>query len=604
MKKVILSVSLILSILSSNAKHVSLKDASLVGLNYFKHITSQPQATIRTDKFYTEDIDVANSAYYVFDILPTGFIIVSADDCAEPILGYSTEVNYTEPTDAEFTVKEWLANYAAQIREIIEVKAQPTDLISQKWKSYLNNNISKAKAGKSVPILCKTSWNQTAPYNNLCPVVTGQTAHAVTGCVATAMAQIMKYWNYPPTGNSSYSYTPSGYNTQSVNFGNTTYDWYKMTGSGAASNTAIATINYHCGVSVDMNYGVSSSGAWVLNNGGPCSEVSYATYFKYKPTISGIERANYSDAQWLQIIEDELMLRQPIQYVGWDNSPGGGGHTWVCDGFDTNDNLHMNWGWGGMNNGYFNMNALNPSALGTGGGSGTAGFNSGQQILYGIQPKNDMYEVGNTNQGKYTIQPTFVNDETSFTTSNASFNAYNDTDYYRYNLPAGYNYLVKSTVNDKYYNQAAGGYTVDVDAFYKVGNNYWNGSFDNYIDSFMIGGGQTLDFMVYPYIQYSLGSYQLNVNITRIAATGVNNIDVANKISISPNPAQNSISVNGINLTNCKIQITNTLGQLFTDNIVIDNSKSIDISELANGIYLLNITNQEQTITKKFVVNK
>jgi hypothetical protein len=520
-------------------------------------------------------------------------------------LGYSTEINFTEPTDAEFTVKEWLQNYAAQIREIIEVKAQPTEGIANKWKMYLNNTIARAKTGKSIPILCKTTWNQSAPYNNLCPIDNSQNAHAVTGCVATAMAQIMKYWNYPPYGASSYSYTPSGnFNTQTVNFANAVYEWSKMTGSGTASNNAIALLNYHCGVSVDMNYGVSSSGAWVLNNGGPCSELSYVDYFRYKSTINGIERTNYSDAQWLQIIENELMLRQPIQYVGWDNSPGGGGHTWVCDGFDTNDNLHMNWGWGGMNNGYFNMNALNPSALGTGGGSGTAGFNSGQQILYGIQPKNDAYEVGATNQGSYNALPVFVNDNASFTTQYANINAMNDTDYYHFNLAAGYNYLVKSSVYDKYYNQAVGGYTIDADVMFKVSNNMWDGAYDNYIDSFMIGGGQTLDYMVYPYTQYALGSYQLNVSITRMAASGITNVDAANKISISPNPAQNTISINGINLTNCKIQITNTVGQVFNNDVIATNSKSIDISSLANGVYLLSITNQEQTITKKFIVNK
>ncbi|MEY2829287.1 MAG: hypothetical protein RIQ33_1145 [Bacteroidota bacterium] len=601
MKKVLLPLILLIFSSSLFAKHVNKYNAEKIGINYYRFISNQPHSQLVSTDFFMNGNDTSTALYYAFNISPIGFVIVAADDIVEPIIGYSTEVYYTQPS-IEFTFKTFMENYAQQINYAVENNLPATAAISKKWNAYLSNNISKSKSGKSISMLCKSTWNQSSPYNNLCPTDLAQTGRAVTGCVATAMAQILKYWTYPQVGYGSYAYTPSGFSQQNVNFGNTTYEWHNSSNTGAGKNNAVALVNYHCGVAVDMNYGVSSSGAWVIG-GAPCSESAYTSYFRYNPnTIAGVERFNYNDADWLKIIEDELDLRRPIQYVGYDPSPGGGGHSWVCDGYDVNDNLHMNWGWGGSYNGFFNLNAMNPSGVGIGGGSGTGGFNSGQQILYGIEPLNDTYETNLNNQGTYTCPLTFVSDSSNFNTQYANINKMNDTDYYKIVLPIGYKYLIKSGVYDKYFNQNEGGYTVDVDVLFKVDNApWWNGAFDNYIDSFTAYGGQTIDYMVYPYTQYSMGSYKFHAQIYRLGASGIEEISFADLITLQPNPAQNNIQIKGIDVSKFNISIQNSIGQQLSNNTIVTNN-SIDISTLPNGVYFLNIKNTSTNINKKFVV--
>lgn len=210
----------------------------------------------------------------------------------------------------------------------------------------------------------------------------------VSGCVATAMAQVMKYWDYPATGTGFHSYNHQSYGTQSANFGGTTYNWAAMADNVTSTNDAVATLMYHCGVSVDMNFGVAQtggSGAFVIEDASPvqhCTEYAMKTYFGYDVnTLQGVLRSNYSTSGWVQMLKGELDGGRPIIYAGFGN---GGGHAWVCDGYDTNDFFHMNWGWGGNSDGFFWVDALNPGSLGAGGGTG--GFNSNQQAVIGIQP--------------------------------------------------------------------------------------------------------------------------------------------------------------------------------------------------------------------------
>ncbi|PLX08480.1 MAG: hypothetical protein C0596_06380 [Marinilabiliales bacterium] len=199
------------------------------------------------------------------------------------------------------------------------------------------------------------------------------------------MAQIMKFWNYPTTGTGFHSYNHDQYGTLSANFAATTYDWSSMPNNINGANTAVATIMYHCGVAVEMGYGPTSSGSYVIISGSPtpeqCSEYAFKTYFGYDPTtLQGLKRDNYSDSNWINILKTDLNARRPIQYAGF----GQGGHTFVCDGYDNNDYFHMNWGWGGYCDGFFTLDALNPGTGGTGAGAGT--YNEGQQALIGIQP--------------------------------------------------------------------------------------------------------------------------------------------------------------------------------------------------------------------------
>ena len=316
--------------------------------------------------------------FYVFGTGDKGFIIIAGDDNVLPVLGYSATGSF-KPDSLPQNVAKWLEGYKSQIRYIITNRIPANTDITEKWNALSDGGISySGQATTTVNPLLQTTWNQSPYYNSLCP------GGSVTGCVATAMAQIMKYWNYPEKGSGFHSYNHDQYGTLSANFGGTTYNWASMPNAVNGANSAVATLMYQVGVSVDMGYSPESSGAYVISAASPvvhCSEYALKTYFGYKTSMQGLKRSDYTDNQWLQMMKTDLAAGKPVLYAGFGS---GGGHCFVADGFDRNDYIHMNWGWGGYYDGYFPINALNPSGVGTGGGSG--GFNSGHQALFGIEP--------------------------------------------------------------------------------------------------------------------------------------------------------------------------------------------------------------------------
>jgi hypothetical protein len=329
--------------------------------------------------------------YYVFNINSNqGFIIVSGDDIVEPILGYSTQGSFN-PDKIPPHVALWLKGYEDQIQFAINHQMQATPAIKAKWALFTNTNHPQPffKAPQGVSPLVQTQWNQSPYYNALCPYDNNYSDYTVTGCVATAMAQVLKYWNSPTTGSGFHSYNDPNYGTQSADFGSTTYDWTNMPLSITGPNTPIATLMYHCGVSVDMTYGVAQTGgssAYVISSASPdtnCAEYALKTYFGYPTTLHGLARSSYDDATWKSMLKADLDASRPVIYDGFGS---GGGHCFVCDGYDDNGLFHFNWGWQGQYDGYFDLDALNPEGVGTGGGTG--GFNSGQQAIFGIQGPN------------------------------------------------------------------------------------------------------------------------------------------------------------------------------------------------------------------------
>lgn len=382
------------------AKPVDLASAEKVGQGFLAQQISSGQSKIGSleldlvyapafKKFQSEGfVEEPSSLFYVFNAKEGGFVIVSADDAATPILGYSDEEIFSAENLPE-NVAKWLEGYKDELRFIIENNLQPSEELTQLWEAYKTNSAAGIyqKTAAAVSPLLKTKWDQSPYYNALCPYDNSYGQRTVTGCVATAMAQIMKFWNFPATGTGFHSYNHSKYGTLSANFGATSYEWGSMPNTVSSNNTAVATLMYHCGVSVDMNYGVAStggSGAYVVSSYSPithCSEYAFKNYFGYKSTLRGVLRSNYSQSQWLSLIKAELDGGRPVLYAGFGN---GGGHCFVADGYDNNDYIHFNWGWGGSYDGYFFINSLNPSGVGTGGGSG--GFNSGHQAVIGVEP--------------------------------------------------------------------------------------------------------------------------------------------------------------------------------------------------------------------------
>ena len=299
---------------------------------------------------FTTDNSVA--ALYVFNT-SDGFVIVAADDCETPIIGYSHEGRF-DPNNVPVQMEAYLHDITARIQYGIENHVVADESTARQWDLVKSTGqLSEHKSDKAVAPLLTDQWHQGCLYNSLCPPGHGPCGHLKVGCVAMAMGQIMHYWGYPAKGIGSHSYNNG---TISANFGDTTYDWEHMPdsltdNSSDAEIEAVATLLYHCGVSVDMIYSLSGSGATSAD-----VPDAMVRYFGYSRRLHREKRASYSNEEWLQLLKDCLNLRQPVYYTGHGDQ---GGHAFVCDGYDDNDLLHFNWGWG-VAAGYFAIGNLNP----------------------------------------------------------------------------------------------------------------------------------------------------------------------------------------------------------------------------------------------------
>lgn len=386
---------------TSFGKKVDENTAKIAGSNFLKSVGINSVASssdlIKTYEAVTSPDGTSITGYYVFNFVGNnGFIMVAADDVIEPILAYSSESPFNIDKISP-AAKDWVEGYQNQIAYVIQnhLPAQPG--VADSWAQLMKSapaNGTGAKTTVTFPSstswLLTTMWDQAPNYNYLCPGPS--TSKAVTGCVATAMAQVMKYWNWPTVGTGQHTYTPPAYSALTANFGNTAYNWAGMPNSISSNNNAIGTLMLHAGISVDMNYGVSSSGAYVIHEYSPklnCSEYAFKTYFRYKSTLKGLARSatpsgspDISYTDWINYLKTELNAQRPVMYSGQGTS---GGHAWVADGYDASSRMHFNWGWGGSGpNGFYTVNAIAPPTLGIGGGGGN--FNSDQAIIIGVMP--------------------------------------------------------------------------------------------------------------------------------------------------------------------------------------------------------------------------
>ena len=333
-------------------------------------------------------------AYYIFDNSgDNGYMILAADDVAMPVLGYSA-TGTINPDDMPENLRGWLENYAAEIQWAAEREASG---------DYIAKDLTKASAASkrdtwaNIAPLCATKWNQSEPYDLYTPDITyrGQNMKAATGCVATAMAQLMKYHNYPAKGKGTVSYQWTKYNdfyndgdndpstqvTMSMDFSSVTFDWNNMLdvytdgGYTSVQADAVATLMKACGYSVEMSYGPES--------GAVTGEVANAlkTYFCYDSNTRFYSRLYYDIDTWEEMLYNNLKNVGPVQYSGRNDY---GGHSFIIDGYAGDGYFHLNWGWGGMSDGDFLITALDPDAQGVGGS--LAGYNQKQGAILGAQP--------------------------------------------------------------------------------------------------------------------------------------------------------------------------------------------------------------------------
>lgn len=376
---------------SSAASPVDLQTAEKVAKNFWKtnSQTSKHECSLQYNAIAQNE---GFNTFYIFEnTTGLGFVIVAADDCAMPILGYSA----TDPfgySQIPATTKTFLQWYDRQIRYCVDNNIEATSEIAERWHYYLSGNTSVEKSTTFVRPMLTTKWNQSPIYNNLCPYDGGLRDHVVSGCVAVAMAQALKYWNHPAVGILSNSYNHDRYGTISADFNNTAYDWANMpnqlnsTSSYIESN-AVATLMFHCGVSCNMYYGPDGSSAAVNGSRYGTSEYAFKNFFGYKKSLHSIwrEDSTYTDSLWTEIIRYELDNGRPVVYTGYDYTDTNDivGHAFVCDGYDTNDYFHFNWGWGGSGDGYYALNHLNPSHV----------FDSSQRALIGMEPDSNLMHV-------------------------------------------------------------------------------------------------------------------------------------------------------------------------------------------------------------------
>ena len=307
---------------------------------------------VRLSTTYSTGDDAA--AFHVFNT-PDGFVIVSADDCETPIIGYSHEGRF-DPNNVPVQMEDYLQDFVARIQYGIENHIEADELTAKQWELVRSTGrLSENKSNHAVGPLLTEKWHQGCLYNSLCPAMSGPCGHAEVGCVAVAMAQIMHYWGYPASGWGSNSYYNQGVEL-SADFGNTTYDWEHMPdslteNSSDAEIEAVATLLYHCGVAVNMAYSTNGSTASSAN-----APDVWIRNFDYSRQLHRDRKGNNNEV-WLTKLKDCLDLQRPIYYSGQGSA---GGHAFVCDGYDDSDLLHFNWGWGGNGDGYFALGNLNP----------------------------------------------------------------------------------------------------------------------------------------------------------------------------------------------------------------------------------------------------
>ena len=328
-------------------------------------------------------------AYYVIENgTNKGYTIVSADDRLPEIVGYAKQGNYTEDTLPEAYV-EFITAYQKFVEE---VKAgNPHALRTAAEAKALRESASYTQPTVA-PLLGNIQWNQGDPYNRMCPEYDGVNK-AVTGCVATAMAQVMGYWKYPSQLQADIpGYTTGTYNINVPGISKDTdgtYDWdnilpqYKSGNFNDDQANAVAKLMHHCGVAVQMNYG-PSSGAVVYPE-------RLSKYFGYdKDFMVKVRRESYSMQEWNTLIDNELIAKRPVLYSGQSSSSG---HQFVCDGSDGKGLYHINWGWSGYQDGYFDITILNPAKGGIGSGNAPDGYNQGSDMIIGIMPDNGQEDI-------------------------------------------------------------------------------------------------------------------------------------------------------------------------------------------------------------------
>ena len=493
-----------------------------------------------------------HKSYYIINYSPQGWALISADDKANPLLGYSGTGNFQKNEQFE-NIQYWLDTYSEQIHDIRQIKGNK----HPGWEEA-KRPATRAVGGIVAPLIT-INWNQGSPFYKYCPKDAKGTA--VVGCVAVAMAQAMSVPQYPARPVGSYSYSSPNYGTIYINYDNEpAYNWNNIM-TGANSRDDVAKLLYHCGVAVDMNYGKDASGAY--SNVIPAA---LKRNFSYPNSVKYYSRASY-DGDWEQLIVNELIAGRAVCYNGVDTKKGYG-HAFNLDGYDGSKMFHVNWGWGGSNNGYFSVDALKDATMGM-------DYTAQQGVVVGIRAPSE--GPMNITLSDHIIQE---------------------------GMPIG-TYVADITVeteatNPEYTYQLKGPYSI-------ILHDYMPASFtvenNKLYSSYVFNAEENIDVTVYIKVTNTNNNrtleqvFQINV----IPTTGINDRQ-KDEVFVAYNKANKSIDISPADAE--KYSLYAVTGILVESKAIVPyNRTSFSVSHLPPGIYIVRLTGGTKPITNKITIN-
>ncbi|MCX7697631.1 MAG: C10 family peptidase [Bacteroidales bacterium] len=349
------------------SQRISLNDAYSIGFYFGKE---KLQRQVIFDSLHIKTYVFENdTVLYILYLEPEGFVVVPAWIVSVPVLAYSNKGKLVsqEPHQA-FSL--WLNSYARQVKHAIQNKITPSEKSIKLYQDYLKGHIPKLKS--QVGPLLHTTWDQGTYYNMYCPIdPAGPDNRCVTGCVATAIGQLFNYFRWPVRGTGAYTSEDTTYGVLFVDFSQHTYQYNEMPTFLSRENKEVAKLLYHIGVSVDMHYGPHGSGmtnhkaAYIMRE-----------FFSYNSQTQYLFRDTFQ-GNWINVILDHLNQKLPLYYAGWSDTTYTSGHAFVVDGYQDSTYFHINWGWGGLFDGYFYLDQLTP---------GGANFNLSQEVIVNMIP--------------------------------------------------------------------------------------------------------------------------------------------------------------------------------------------------------------------------
>ena len=361
---------------SLKAEPIDSVTVKMVAQNFFRSLSAESSRSTAEPVIVYKAFDTQRNGtrqyerdyYYIVNIGRDGYVIVSGDSRVRPILGYSTTSTF-DGNMMPVNMASFMEEYKEQIKLLCDSTEMPEPSVSAAWESLRHQSEYHPSRDVVIGPLLTSKWQQKPYYNAHCPSdPEAASGHASAGCTAVAMGQVIRYWGYPVHGVGSYSYESNNsdmgigygdYGTLTVDFSAANYDYDNMPDSLTSSSSqteidAVATLLYHCGVSLNTAYGIYSSSAVIAG-----IDDALRNYFAYE-NPQHVYRSVYSESEWLNMMKSELNQWRPMIYTG---AGVGAVHAFVCDGYDNQNFFHMNWGWGGYADGYFLLSNLNPTIL-------------------------------------------------------------------------------------------------------------------------------------------------------------------------------------------------------------------------------------------------